>query len=89
MGRNRYGFKGTSRTSIFGGTLGLELSTGLGRKMSVKNLSEPIRLVIPNKTPVPEGKSYVGYCTLMKNIHLIVNDVNESVIILKVSHQDT
>ena len=58
------------------------LSSGLGKKKKVENLTELIRLKIPNKTPVPTPKTYIGYCQLMLNVHLVECDVNASVIIM-------
>lgn len=73
-----------SQKAVHGGTLGLGLSAGLGQDKAVQNLTEPIRLVIPNTSPVPLPKTYHAYCQLMLNVHLIVADVNESIIIMKI-----
>ena len=68
--------------------LSLKLSTGFGEVKNFQNLTEPIRIVIPNKTPVPEPEpSNEAYCSLMKKIHLLPCKVNESVIILQIKPQ--
>ena len=84
VGRNRYSFKGKSKYAVFGDMLGLRLSYGLGKMKEVENLTKSIEIVIPNKTPHPEPLQYQGYCTLMRNIHLLPCQVNESVLILQV-----
>ena len=54
----------------------------MGKEKKVENLTTPIRLVIPNKDPVPQPKTYAGYCNLMLNVHLVEATVNESNLIM-------
>ena len=84
MGKNRYGFKGISADAVHGDTFGMTLSGGMGKTKKVENLTEPIRLVIPNKVPQPPPVSYNAYCTLMLNVHLVESKVNESVVIMHI-----
>ena len=73
-----------SSAGVFGPIVGLALSLGLGNMMVIKNLSEPIRIVMPNKGKLPEPKSFDAYCELMRTVHLVECRENTSIIILKI-----
>ena len=62
----------------------MTLSGGMGNTKKVENLTEPIRIVIPNKAGIPEPQTYNAYCTIMPNVHLVDSKVNESVIIMHI-----
>ena len=62
----------------------MTLSGGMGKTKKVENLTEPIRIVIPNKNPPPAPRTYNAWCTLMQTVHLVPSEVNESVIILHI-----
>ena len=70
---------------MHGDVLGLRLSTESGREEEFKNLTETIRIVIPNKKKIAEPEPVdTAYCSLMKKIHSLDCKVNESVLILHV-----
>ena len=83
VGKNRYVFDKSS-SSIHGDMMGLALTDGHGKNAKIKNLVEPIRLVIPNTEKMPEIRSYHAYCELMRLVHLVNCLTNASNIILKV-----
>ena len=49
----------------------MTLSGGMGKTNKIANLTEPIRIVLPNNLPQPEPDSFKGYCTLMLDVHWI------------------
>lgn len=65
--------------------MGLGLSSGPGKKKKVENLTEPIRLVLPNKEEIPPPESYLAYCELMRTVHLVECKVNSSNLFMKLS----
>ena len=54
--------------------------------MTVKNLTVPVRVVIPVKYPQPlvHDYKYEGFCRLMLNVHLVASEVNESALFIHI-----
>ena len=82
VGGNRYGFD-KSASSVFGGTKGLSLSAGIGKKKKVANLTKPIRLVLPNNDEIPAPALHNAYCEIMRVVHLVECKENQSNIFMK------